>query len=138
MKAPTATLLPLDTWRDILGYHPFHFWGMSNSTALRVDSRCNGLVREYAYQDAQQIGREDIRKAIASAEDLITKELRYAPAPHYVSLEAPYPPYYDAGARRTLPLDADGRAIGVQLSEGYIQALGVEALTLLAELKKEL
>ena len=26
------TLLPLDSWRQILAFHPYHFWQLANAT----------------------------------------------------------------------------------------------------------
>ena len=43
------TLLPLDSWRQILAFHPYHFWQLANATTP-VTSACNGLVKEYAWQ----------------------------------------------------------------------------------------
>ena len=59
-------LLPLETLRAAIGYHPFHFWGLANATAP-IRSNCNDALYQYAWQDAQQIGRADMLAAIETA-----------------------------------------------------------------------
>jgi len=79
---PTPTLLPLDTFRDIIGYNPYHFWQQANSL-VPLNSACNTLLRETAWLSAQSAGREEIRKAIAEAEKQLQKQLRYDVATVY-------------------------------------------------------
>lgn len=123
-----APLLPLDTFRKILGYNPWHFWGMSSSL-VPVTSACNLVVKEYAWQDANTAGRVEMREAIESAEAKLKQYLRYSVAPHYVEETLRYPPYYDRSQWRYDNYDADSRLVSVQASEGYIQAVGIEART---------
>ena len=73
---PTPTLLPLDTFRDIISYNPYHFWQQANSL-VPLNSACNTLLRETAWLSAQSAGREEIRKAIAEAEKQLRKQLKY-------------------------------------------------------------
>ena len=42
-------LLPLETLRAAIGYHPFHFWGLANATAP-IRSNCNDALYQYAWQ----------------------------------------------------------------------------------------
>lgn len=123
-------MLPLDTWRALLGFHPLHFWGMADGRA-RVTSACNGLVREYAWQNVDAVGRAEIREAIATAEAKLAAYLRYRVAPAYGEATVPWPRYLDASLMRTRPIDPTGRWLSVQLPEGQVQALGVESLTLI-------
>ena len=76
--------LPIDTWRQILAFHPFHFWQMANSTTP-ITSACNGLVKEYAWQSVDAVGRQEIREAIQTAEDRLAECLGYAVAPRATS-----------------------------------------------------
>lgn len=104
--------LPLESFRRILGYHPFHFWGLAGSEAP-VLSACNSLVMQYGWQGTDAAGRADIATAIATAETRLREHLGYSVAPHYVAETLPY------------------RGGWLQLSEGHVQMGGVEQLTLL-------
>lgn len=122
-------LLPLDTWRQLMAFHPWHFWGLADTDKLRVSSACNGLVTEYGWQATDAASRSDIREAIATAEQRLLDYLRYAVAPRYVEATVPWPTYLDAMYHRHLAIGGDGRRLTVQLPEGQIQAIGVEQLT---------
>lgn len=124
-------LLPLESFRRLLGYNPWHFWGMAHSTKVPLSDRCNTLVYEYAWQSVDAIGRAEIRAAIARAEEKLTEYVKFSPAPHYVSETVSYPRYYDIRRWYSSPAAADGRWLPITLSEGYIQALGIEAHTLI-------
>lgn len=122
-------LLPLDTWRAILQFHPWFFWGMADQDRLRITSACNGLVTEYGWQNTDAASRDDIRQAIEHAEALLFNYLGYHVAPRYTDATVPWPRYLDASLMRTAPIDPTGRWLTVQLPEGQIQAAGVEQLT---------
>lgn len=125
-----APVLPLDEFRRIVGYHPFHFWGLANS-GMPVTSACNTILAEHSYQSANMAGRDEIRDALLTAEQRLTSELEYCVAPRYIEYTIPYPLYYDMSRTRILPFNAQGLWVGVLFPEGYVQAIGVEALTLL-------
>lgn len=112
-----ANLLPLETFRAIFGIHPLHFWGLSGPDAP-VTSKCNTVVREYAWQEAQAAGRQEIRQAIETAEARLREHLGYSVAPRFASQVVPWP---------------GGYFPSVQLAEGYVQAIGAETLTQLGE-----
>lgn len=122
--------LPLESFRRIIGYNPFHFWQLTNSD-VPLDSKCNSLVYEYSWQNVNAVGRADIRAAIAIAEEKLRSYLHYSPAPHYVEETLSYPRYYDRRSMYAAPIDSDGRRVSLKLAEGYVQALGVEAHTLI-------
>lgn len=126
-----APLLPLDIFRQILGYNPYHFWGLANAK-VQVTSAINTVVREYAWQSANASGREDIRRALLQSESMLRDYLLYAVAPRYVESELlEYTQFYDKSLWAQFPLDATGHWKAVNVKDGYIQAVGVEALTLL-------
>jgi hypothetical protein len=126
-----SSLLPLDTWRSLMGMHPLHFYQLADNDKAKVTSACNDLVRQYAWQDADAVGRDEIIQAIATAEDRLREYLGYSIAPRYISEVLPWPRLFDALRLRTGAWGGDGRWLSVQLSEGYVQAVGVESLTLL-------
>lgn len=123
-------LMPLEEWREQMAYHPFHFWQLANSL-IPVNSKCSMLVLEHAYQSADTVGREEVRKAIIAAEMKIRPYLGYSVMPHYVIETLPWPRYPDARFDYRGYSAADGRWKTVRLSEGYIKAAGVEKLDLI-------
>lgn len=125
-----APLLPLDTFRGILGYPPFAFWGLANAD-VPVDSQCNTIIAEYAYQSTNAGGRWEIRQALINAQEKLRGYLQYPIAPQYVSEQITYPSYLDQRIIRNSPSDPSGGWVSVQTPDGYIQAIGLEELTLL-------
>lgn len=126
-----TNLLPLDSFRQIMGYHPFHWWGMDGTDVAKVNSACNTLLHKWAWQDADAVGREEIKAAIATAEQRLTGYLGFSPAPHMVTDTLPWPIYEDRALWRTGRAGSDGRQLALKLTEGYVQAVGTEVLTLL-------
>lgn len=123
-------LLPLEDFRRVLGWQPFHFWGLANDT-VPVTSKCNTVLKEYAWQGQDAAGRAEIREAIETAEGILRDYLGYAVAPQYLEITEPWARYYDASRERIVGADATGRWIAPRLpGAGYIQAIGVETLTL--------
>lgn len=115
-------LLPLEHFRRILAYNPWHFFGLQGTVgASRVDSSCNDVVYQYAWQNANAAGRTEVLEALQSAEDRLAAYLYYRPAPHYVVETVAWP-----HAGRHAPIDALGRWVGIPTGEKYIQAVGVE------------
>lgn len=112
-------LLPLDLWRQQIGYMPWHFWGLAGDLA-KVSSQCNSLVTKWSWQAADAVGREDILSSIETAENRLREYLGYSVAPHYVSETLAWP-----GGN----LGSDLRRLAVKLREGQIQAVGTELLT---------
>lgn len=121
-------LLPLDTWRDILHYHPYHFWQLAG-TATPLAGAAGGLLREHAWQTADMVGRAEIREAILTAEDRLREYLGYSPAPRAVSEVLPWPRLEDRFLVRANSNDPAGRYVSVTLSEGQVQAVGYDTLT---------
>lgn len=106
-------LLPLDTWRQITGYHPLHFWGVYDQQKAPVQSACNDLVRQYDWQAAQRIGRRDLESHLDQAAAILATYLRYS-----------------VGARPVTWTNVPVQRDRIILPEGYIQALGREVLAL--------
>jgi len=131
IREEPQNLLPLEEWRAFLGYHPFHFWGLSNDS-IAPSSSCNTIVHEHAWQSADAVGRAEIREAIQTAEEMMRKHLKYSPAPHYVIETISFPRYPDGRFEARGYGEADGRGMTVRLKEGQVQAVGTETLTLIA------
>jgi hypothetical protein len=112
-----ANMLPLETFRQVFGIHPWHVHGFADDTYTPVNSKCNTVTKEHAWQDTMAVGRQEIREAIETAETRLREWLGYSVAPHYVTETVPWP------SRVFNPT--------VQLREGYLQAIGTETLVLL-------
>jgi hypothetical protein len=115
-------LLPLYTFFETIGYHPFHAFGIGGTGTLRPTSECNDIVHRYAWQSTAAAGLRDVEQAIERAETKIRAYLGYSVAPHYVSETLPWRGY--------VPLD--GRWPTVQTTEGEVRAVGVETLVAIA------
>lgn len=124
------TLLPLESWRQILGFHPYHFWQLANSKTP-ITSACNGLVKQHAWQSVDAVGREEIVEAIATAEDRLKDYLDYRVAPEAAVETVPWPSLADRWLTRINASGPDGRYVSLNLPEGYIQAIGNDTLTLI-------
>jgi len=125
-------LLPLESFRHILSYSPWHFHGLVASSGPAVlQSGCNQVVRQYAWQNAQAAGRHEVIEALITAEQKLFEYLRYRVAPSYVVETLAYPRFLDPTLYRWTPADSTGRFISVETSEKYVQAIGVETRTLI-------
>lgn len=123
MTEPITNLLPLESWRQIMQFHPWHFWGIADSTSLSTAANgCDTLVRQYTWQNSDAASRTDLARAIATAENLMADQLGFWPAPVYLSETHSWPAQSDAW----------GRWWNIQLDNGQVQAVGVETLTSIA------
>lgn len=124
---------PLDTFRRVFQWNPRHFWGWAGTGKARVTSKCLGLLREYGWQDQDAAARSGIREALAIAESSLARYLRYPIAPTYKEATLPYPRLENPMLSRAGVWGADGRRLALLLPDGEIQALGVEARTIIGD-----
>lgn len=122
--------LPLDSWREVIGYMPWHLFQLSNDK-VPVTSSCNTLVYERSWFDANASGRADIRRAIEVAESRLREHLNFSVGQRFIEETLQYPRPMQYGSEYYASIDADGELLAVQASEGYIRAVGVEARTAL-------
>jgi hypothetical protein len=115
-------LLPLENWRQMMQFHPWHFWGLADSGLLKAYEGCSPLTRQYAWQNSDAASRSEVVQAVETAEQRLFDELDFWPAPAYGSETVAYP--WSSGAW--------GRWPNIQLGTQYVQAAGVEALTLIS------
>lgn len=81
-RASVRTLLPLDRFARIIGYHPLHFnqvYVDTNDLAPVVT--CANPMLQYPWQNSDSTGREDIAQAIAEAEMQLATWLGFNVAP---------------------------------------------------------
>ena len=131
-------LTPLDTFFKAMMLHPWHSWQIADSAAsvlspvIPVSATCNDLIYEYAWQSSDGVaGRADIRDAIETAESKVKTLLGYSIAPHFVTETILAPRYMDQRNSRLGYAAPDGRWLPVQLSEGKVITIGIEARTLI-------
>lgn len=114
---------------------PWAFWGFADSgpnAIVPINSKCSTLTYEYDWQGSDAAGRQSIRESIATAEWKMLDYCGYRPMPEYVDFAlVDWPRYYEANLVRGYDFDATGRRVAVQAPEGYIQAMGIESLSLI-------
>lgn len=122
--------LPIETFRQFFQLHPWHFWQLAGTKAPIV-SGCDDLVREFAWQNSDGVGREDVRLAVDTAESKLRQFLGYSPSPHYVVETLPFPRYPDIHVNRLGYGAADGRWMTLQLKEGKVIKIGSQQSSLI-------
>lgn len=120
-------LTPLETFREEFGFHPYHFYQLSGSKVPLLTG-CNTLVYQYNWQNADAVGRQQIRRALETAESRLKTYLNYAVAPNFIEETVRFPRYPDLRFDRMGYAGADARWITVNASEGRIISAGSEAL----------
>lgn len=127
------TGLPLDVWRNIIGYNPYHFWQQADNSIVPVTSNCNSIVYENAWLNADAAGREEIRRAIQTAEARLREHLNYSVGQRWIVETLQYPTPFRYGSQFAYPVSADGSWLNIKLSEGYIRNIGNETRAALDE-----
>jgi len=127
-----ASLLPVYTWLQMMGFDPWHSFGIAGTGDLRVETGCDTLLRKYPWQNSDAASLTEIEQAIETAETKLTDYLKFSPAPHYTTETMPWPDRAD-GLARWGAVGSDGRWLDMALTEGQIRAVGVEALTLVGQ-----
>jgi len=115
--------LTLSEWYDIMGINPWHGFQLTNAT-IPIDSKCNTLVYERAWLDADRVGRKEIRRAINRAEELIYQYVGYWPSKRYREITIEYPRLGNHTLVRTANYDPTGHWVSIQLPEGHVHQLG--------------
>lgn len=80
-RATTVTKLSLPRWAQIMGIHPLHFAQVTlpdNPPAV-----CEQPWLQHAWQDADRVGREDLARVIATAEENIETWIKARLAPRW-------------------------------------------------------
>lgn len=123
--------LPLDRWREIIGYNPWHFFGLIDAQKMPVTSACNTLLFQHTWQAYDRTGREDIIEAIARAEKRLFDFLNFWPYPRYTEKTFTFPQYPDRRVQKIGWAGGDGAWASLDLQERYVQKIGVETFALL-------
>ncbi|KKN78144.1 hypothetical protein LCGC14_0353710 [marine sediment metagenome] len=129
-RARTKTKLSLDRWAEILGIDPRHFNQVT--TSAKPPNLCSQVWKQYAWQENDQIGREDVAQAIAQAEEMFESEVKYKLLPDWQVDERAH--LTKAGFPDVLSmnsLDARGFPHAIQTLFGHLVSGGIEAKTLI-------
>jgi hypothetical protein len=125
-RASTRTLLPLDRFAALLGWNPIHFNQVL--TAAMPQTICGNPTKQYAWQESNAVGREDLAFAIAEAERMLRDQIGYSLLPDW-TVDERLPTVTPA-----IPslINLTGRNLygyrnTVQLSNGYYISGGIEA-----------
>lgn len=86
-RASTPTLLPLDTFAQIMGINPAHFSGGYTDTIMGIIASCSAVWWQHAWQASDRVSREDLAIEIATAEREVAEVLGFWPAPHWIENE---------------------------------------------------
>lgn len=110
-RADITTWLPLDTWAEILGFHPLHFNQLHHNT-LMEGITCGLVWFQHAWLNASRISREDVAQAIREAETQIANEVGYNLLPDWTPKEngSPERLRYERPAVPTI-FNANGRNV---------------------------
>jgi hypothetical protein len=116
--------LSLNEFVSEFGFHPWHFFQLADSTLVPVNSKCNTVVYQRAYLNADRQGRHDVALAIESAEQQIHRYAGFWPSPRFVEHTLQYPRLGDTRMARLWDVEGQGRWVSLTLPDAYIQAAG--------------
>lgn len=138
MLADETPLMPLEFFRAEIGYNPWTFNGtITSGLAAQVQDThvmqtpCNPVVKEYAWQAGNTYGRSELRGALLRAEQMLERFLHYSVAPKFREDDIRWPRLADDRMARWRPEDARGKWLSVGLPVGYVIQGGVETRTVI-------
>lgn len=117
--------LTLTEWFEVMGFHPWHSWQLANSSVIPITADCSTVVREYAWQNTDAVGRHEIRQAIENAEQLIHRYAEQWPTPRYNEVTLPVPQPGDNRFYRYIDANYRGQWLGMTLPDSEILCAGV-------------
>lgn len=131
--ASVPTKLPLATFAKILGIHPLHFEGIAFTPTDRSPNICDEALLQYAWQESDRTGRDEIGRAIADAEEMIEQHLKFRLLPVWeadewrMTTRPNNPEFFAFGIR-----DVRGHSPVVKSKWGNFVTGGIEAKTLIS------
>lgn len=102
-RASIRTWLPLDRFARIVGISPLHFNQAYHTTLAPLNSSCAEAWMQHAWQGNDRLSREDLARAIAQAELMLSKEVGYNLVPDWTADEKvmttklAHPPLFSTG-----------------------------------------
>ena len=120
-RANTIVLLPLDSWAEYMAINPCA-WNQVYNPTRPYPADCNDVWLQHGYTGGADriLGREDVARAIATAERMVARTLGFRVAPTW-----------EEGEQQTWPVPKRGAQIEyppILPKWGYIIAGGREAL----------
>lgn len=125
-RADTWTLLCIDDWARYMAIHP-DAWNQVTNCLAPYPGACERVWIQHGWLDHDSgriLGREDVARAIATAEEMIAHALGFWPAPTWI-----------AGEEHPWPLPARGAQIAfppIATTWGHVIEGGRRALTAIA------
>lgn len=118
-----ASHLDLETYRRYVGYEPWSFWGWScECGGCGKCENCQNILHEYGYQ-GKGLGRDDIRQALADAEQKAWLLTGNTIGRQYFEEEVALP--RDAVCQHIAKIDTWCRYPRIQLCRNHVTRLGV-------------
>lgn len=130
--ATERTLLSLDRWAQLIGVNPLHFNQVT--TTKMPNTSCAKVWKQFNWQHADAVGREDLAYAIKAAENKIAKQLGYWPLPRWEVNESIWtihpgdPTLFNVGARDILGFRQSLKLQWAQFISGGIEAKTIDSL----------
>lgn len=87
-----ANQLSVDRYFNLLGFDPIQ--AFQSVTSLRNRQNCDDVLFQFGWQNDGGVSREELKQVIKQAENDLTHEVRYFPAPRWYSEVLDYPQYY--------------------------------------------
>lgn len=126
-RADTLTWLPLDRWFEIVGINPLH---ANQLASTDFPDLCGQPWYQYAWQDADRVGREAVAQAIREAEQMMSRYLGYNLLPDWtdelILTERPSPPELYGNA-----VNPRYARKSVTASKGHVVSGGIRASSLI-------
>lgn len=130
-RADTFTLLPLDSFAQVMGINPIHF-SSGKVDLLFPGNLCKDRWRQYDWQDDGKVSRDGIAREIARAERDIASFLGWWPAPFWTqNEEIMWPRHYRHDRTASGGVGVAGYSKNVQTEWGHFIEGGQRAVTLL-------
>lgn len=124
------TLLSLDRWAQIIGLDPRHFRQVT--TEYKPNTTCTKVWKEHAWQEQDQVSREDVLNAIQQAEIDMSLGLGYKVMPTWEISEIHQTPKpADVSLYNRYAMDPQLFNLSVKLTWGQYITGGREAKTLI-------
>jgi hypothetical protein len=117
-------MLTLEGFRKRAGLNPWHFWQLADATVAPVNSACNTVVSEYAWQSGSRASRSELRRAIIRAGEKLKQAMGFAAVREQVFERIPFPAPHATRQQYARSQDAKGRWIATRTRYGYVRRVG--------------
>ena len=123
-RAKTRTWLSIDSWAERFGINPLHFNQLYS--ADYPDDNCGEVWYQHAWQQSAQISREDLARAIRSAEMAIADQVKYNLLPDWLAKKIIIPTPGRPEVFASSNLNIRGQKRSFELPRGHFVAGGVQ------------